>query len=109
MEEVKGVVKHIVMVKFKDETTTDKIEELIKGYANLVNLIPPMKAFHWGKDVSAENLHQGFTHVFESTFESTQGVAEYVAHPAHVDFANLFLSYSDKIIIFDYKPTIVRC
>ncbi|KAK8608595.1 hypothetical protein V6N13_024014 [Hibiscus sabdariffa] len=126
MEEVKGVVKHIVMVKFKDETTPEKIEQLIKGYANLVNLIPPMKAFHWfyayplsltlfflfksgGKDVSAENLHQGFTHVFESTFESTQGVAEYVAHPAHVDFANLFLPYSDKIIIFDYKPTIVRC
>lgn len=62
-----------------------------------------------GKDVSFENLHQGFTHVFESTFESTEGIAEYVAHPAHVEFANLFLPNLDKVIVFDYKPTIVRC
>ncbi|XP_022760742.1 stress-response A/B barrel domain-containing protein HS1 [Durio zibethinus] len=109
MEEVKGVVKHILLAKFKDETTPDKIEELIKGYANLVNLIEPMKAFQWGKDVSIENLHQGFTHVFESTFESTEGIAEYIAHPAHVEFANLFLPSLEKVIVFDYKPTIVLC
>ncbi|CAN1253122.1 Stress-response A/B barrel domain-containing protein HS1 [Linum perenne] len=30
-----------------------------------------MKAFHWETDVSIENMHQGFTHVFVSTFEST--------------------------------------
>ncbi|KAK3187730.1 hypothetical protein Dsin_027291 [Dipteronia sinensis] len=68
-----------------------------------------MKSFHWGKDVSIENLHQGFTHIFESTFESTEGVAEYVAHPTHVEFANLFLSHLDKVLIFDYKPTTLRC
>lgn len=105
-EEAKGVVKHIVLAKFKDDITAEKIEELIKGYANLVNLVPPMKSFHWGTDVSAENLHQGFTHVFESTFESTEGVAEYVAHPAHVEFANLFISSTEKVIVIDYKPTI---
>jgi len=47
MEEAKGVVKHLLLAKFKDDITPEKIEELIKGYANLVNLIPPMKAFHW--------------------------------------------------------------
>jgi len=40
-------VKHIVIAKFKDEISQEKIDELIKGYANLVNLIPPMKSFHW--------------------------------------------------------------
>ena len=109
MEEAKGVVKHVLLAKFKDEIPTEKIEELIKGYANLVNLIDPMKAFHWGKDVSIENMHQGFTHVFESTFESTEGITEYIAHPAHVEFANLFLANMEKALVFDYKPTIVRC
>lgn len=61
-----------------------------------------------GTDVSNENLHQGFTHVFESTFESTEGVAEYVSHPAHVEFANLFLAAAEKVIVIDYKPTTVR-
>ncbi|KAF4361383.1 hypothetical protein F8388_012843 [Cannabis sativa] len=107
MEEAKGVVKHVLLAKFKEGTSDDQIQQLIKGYANLLNLIPSMKSFHWGKDVSFENLHQGFTHIFESTFENTEGVAEYVAHPAHVEFANVFLSNLDKVVVFDYKPTTV--
>lgn len=47
MEEAKGIVKHIVLGKFKDDISPERIEELIKSYANLVNLIPPMKSFHW--------------------------------------------------------------
>lgn len=47
MEEAKGVVKHVFLAKFKDDVTPERIEELIKDYANLVNLIPPMKSFHW--------------------------------------------------------------
>ncbi|XP_041000203.1 stress-response A/B barrel domain-containing protein HS1-like [Juglans microcarpa x Juglans regia] len=108
MEEAKGLVKHIVLVRFKDGTAQEEIDQLIKGYANLVNLVEPMKSFHWGNDISIENLHQGFTHVFESTFESTEGLAEYVAHPAHVEFANLFITKSEKVLVIDYKPTTVR-
>ena len=47
MEETKGPVKHVLLAKFKDDVTQEKIAELIKGYANLVNLIEPMKAFQW--------------------------------------------------------------
>ncbi|KAJ7955284.1 Stress responsive A/B barrel domain protein [Quillaja saponaria] len=108
MEEVKGVVKHVLLAKFKNDIQAAQIDELIKDYAHLVNLIPSMKFFHWGKDVSAENMHQGFTHVFESTFESTEGVAEYVVHPAHVEYANRLLPNLEKVIVIDYKPTTVR-
>ncbi|KAL0857577.1 hypothetical protein Bca101_062731 [Brassica carinata] len=41
--------------------------------------------------VSIENLHQGFIHIFESTFDRKEAVAEYVAHPIHVEFSNMFL------------------
>lgn len=47
MEEAKGVVKHVLLAKFKDGIPPDEIEQLIKGYANLVNVIEPMKSFHW--------------------------------------------------------------
>ncbi|MFQ6644942.1 hypothetical protein Gotur_019499 [Gossypium turneri] len=112
MEEAKGVVKHILLAKFKDEIPPEKIEELIKvGKQPISDPAFGQNQFHddRGKDVSIENLHQGFTHVFESTFESTEGIAEYIAHPAHVEFANLFLPSLDKVIVFDYKPTVVRC
>ncbi|XP_020218278.1 stress-response A/B barrel domain-containing protein HS1 [Cajanus cajan] len=108
MEEAKGLVNHVVLTKFKDDVAPERIEDFIKGFANLVNLIPPMKSFSWGKDVSDTSMHQGFTHVFVSTFESTEGVAEYLAHPAHVEFANLFLLCFEKVIAIDYKPTIVK-
>lgn len=47
MAEANGIVKHIVIGKFKDDITQQRIDELIKGYANLVNLVPTMKSFHW--------------------------------------------------------------
>ena len=53
-------------------------------------------------------MHQGFTHVFESTFESVEGMAEYVSHPAHVEAANRFLPHLEKVIVLDYKPTAVH-
>ncbi|XP_055811183.1 stress-response A/B barrel domain-containing protein HS1 [Solanum dulcamara] len=105
MEAAKGgVVKHILLAKFKDGIPPDQIDQLIKQYANLVNLVEPMKAFHWGENVSIENFHQGFTHVFESTFDSLEGVAEYVDHPAHVEYANILLPLLEKVLVIDYKP-----
>ncbi|KAJ8766310.1 hypothetical protein K2173_022369 [Erythroxylum novogranatense] len=108
MEEAKSVVKHILLAKFKDDILPEQIDNHIKGYANLVNLIEPMKAFEWGTDLSTENLHQGFTHVFVSTFESTEGIAEYIVHPAHVEYASSFLPALEKVLVVDYKPTTVR-
>ncbi|XP_027115846.1 stress-response A/B barrel domain-containing protein HS1-like [Coffea arabica] len=108
MEEAKGEVRHVLLAKFKGGLSEDEIDQLIKGYANLVNLIPPMKSFSWGKDVSIENLHQGFTHIFESIFESTEGIAEYIGHPAHAEYANLLLPQLDKVLVIDYKPTVVH-
>ncbi|KAK4353796.1 hypothetical protein RND71_025990 [Anisodus tanguticus] len=102
MEGVKGgVVKHILLA---NGIPSDQIDQLIKQYANLVNLMEPMKAFHWGENVSIENFHQGFTHVFESTFDSTEGVAEYIHHPAHVEYANTLLPQLEKVLVIDYKP-----
>ncbi|KAL3812239.1 hypothetical protein ACJIZ3_013507 [Penstemon smallii] len=108
MEEGKGEVKHILLAKFKEDLSEEQIDEYIKQYANLVNLVPSMKAFRWGKDVSVENLHQGFTHVFESTFESTEGIAEYISHPDHVEYANKLLPQLDKVLVVDYKPSKVH-
>ncbi|KAJ4973643.1 hypothetical protein NE237_006817 [Protea cynaroides] len=105
MEEAKGVVKHVLLVKFKDDVPPEKIDEVIEAFANLVNLIEPLKNFQWGTNVSIENLNQGYTHLFECTFESVQGVAEYIPHPAHVEFSNLFVPVIDKFVVFDYKPT----
>ncbi|VAH40572.1 unnamed protein product [Triticum turgidum subsp. durum] len=103
-----GMVKHLVLARFKEEAMPEALDQLIRRYGGLVHAVPSMKAFHWGTDVSIENMHQGFTHVFESTFESTEGVKEYVYHPAHVEFATDFLGSTEKVLIIDFKPAAVN-
>ncbi|TVT98280.1 hypothetical protein EJB05_56411, partial [Eragrostis curvula] len=68
--------------------------------------VPPWDPL--GTDVSIENMHQGFTHVFESSFESTEGIKDYIQHPERVKFANEFLPALEKTLIIDYKPIAVN-
>ncbi|XP_030520665.1 stress-response A/B barrel domain-containing protein HS1-like [Rhodamnia argentea] len=103
--EAKGFVRRVLLFKFKPETPPDHIEQLIKGYSNLVNLVESLKSWHMGKDVSIENLQEGFTHVFELTFESAEGIAEYMVHPAHLEFHELCWPHVEKLVVIDYKPT----
>ena len=42
-----GVVKHILLARFKEDVTQERLDELIRGYAALVAAVPSMKAFHW--------------------------------------------------------------
>eukprot|EP00252_Welwitschia_mirabilis_P002646 TRINITY_DN12595_c0_g1_i1.p1 TRINITY_DN12595_c0_g1~~TRINITY_DN12595_c0_g1_i1.p1 ORF type:complete len:107 (-),score=11.42 TRINITY_DN12595_c0_g1_i1:221-541(-) len=102
-----GVLKHVFLAKFKPDITPERVQELIKGYANLVNLIEPMKSFEWGEDVSVENLHQGFTHVFVSTFDNEEGRDAYLIHSSHVEYANQLIPVLEKYVIVDYKPSVV--
>ncbi|KAF8039013.1 hypothetical protein BT93_B1531 [Corymbia citriodora subsp. variegata] len=108
MEEAKGLVRHLILVKFKDGTPPAQIEQIIKNFANLVNLIEPLKSWHMGRDVSIENLHQGFTHVLETTFESIEGIAQYLPHLAHVEFSKQFVPQLEKVLVVNFKPTIVH-
>jgi hypothetical protein len=42
-----GVVKHILLARFKEEVTPERLDQLIRGYAALVDAVPSMKVFHW--------------------------------------------------------------
>ncbi|KAJ6432124.1 hypothetical protein OIU84_019391 [Salix udensis] len=104
MDQVKFTAKHIVLAKFKEGVEEGEIERLIRDYADLRNHIEQIRSFEWGTDVSIENLHQGFTHVFETTFQTLEDRSVYVDHPAHVQFRTAFLHIAEKIVVIDYVP-----
>ncbi|KAI3423346.1 Stress-response A/B barrel domain-containing protein [Psidium guajava] len=106
--EAKGLLRRVLLFKFKAEAALDLIKQLIERYSNLVNLVESLKSWHMGKDVSIENLPDGFTHVFQLEFESPEGAAEYMVHPAHVEFHELIWPHLEKIVVIDYKPTAFR-
>src|SRR5690606_3684317 len=96
------VLRHVVMFKFKDESSEDDIQRIIDAFANLPNEIPEIKDFEWGTNNSPENLNQGLTHCFTLTFDSEEGRAAYLPHPAHKAFGGILGPHLDKVTVIDY-------
>lgn len=95
-------LRHVVMFKFKEESTEDDIQSVVDALANLPNEIPEIKGFEWGTNNSPENLNQGFTHCFTLTFDSEEGRAAYLPHPAHKAFGGILGPHLDKVMVIDY-------
>ena len=96
------VLRHVVLFKFKDDTTNQQIKQIENAFCALPGKVDSIYDFEWGTDVSVENLSQGFTHCFVVTFLSEADRAKYLPHPAHKEFASSLGPYLDKVLVVDY-------
>lgn len=103
-----STLKHVVLFKFKDGLSDEQIAELIEGYKALPGKIEHMKHFEYGADVSIENLHQGYTHCFITTFADASGRDAYIPHQAHKDYVEVLFPHLDKILVVDFHPEVVK-
>jgi lysophospholipase L1-like esterase len=95
-------LRHVVLFKFKDGTTDDQVEEIVKAFGQLPSKIDAIHDFECGTDVSVENKAAGFTHCFLVTFGSTEGRDAYLPYPAHKEFVSIVGPLLDKVLVFDY-------
>lgn len=102
MTEASAKLRHVVMFKFKDESSAEDIDTVVKAFENLINEIPEIKGFEWGINNSPENLNNEFTHIFTLTFDSEEGRAAYLPHPAHKAFGGILGPHLDKVMVMDY-------
>lgn len=100
--EGESVLRHLVLLKFKDEATGEQIEKIEKGLEELPEKIDAIVDFEWGKDVSVEGKAKGFTHAALVTFADADGRAEYLPHPAHKAFVEILKPALDKVLVVDY-------
>ena len=98
----KPVLRHVVLVKFKDGTTAEQIRQIENTFIAMPSKIDAIYDYEWGTDVSVENLEQGFTHCFILTFQSEEARDEYLPHPVHKELGTLINPYLDKILVVDY-------
>ncbi|MEZ4902255.1 MAG: Dabb family protein [Spirosomataceae bacterium] len=96
------VLRHVVMFKFKDGTTTEQTKMVEDAFRKLPTQIKEIKGFEWGTNNSPEGLAQGFTHCFLLTFDSEEGRAIYLPHPDHKAFGKVVGPYLDKVLVVDY-------
>jgi len=102
IQESGRLLRHVVLFKFKDDTTDEQIGQIERAFCALPGKIQAIHDFEWGTDVSVENLQQGFTHCFVVTFRSRADRAKYLPHPAHKMFGELLGPHLDKVLVIDY-------
>jgi hypothetical protein len=98
----RGVVRHVVLFKFKDGTPAEKIQAIEAKFRDLKSKIPQIRDFEWGTNISPENHAQGFTHCFLLTFGDTAARDAYLPHPAHKEFGAQLGPILDKVLVVDY-------
>lgn len=98
------MIHHIVLFKFYDNTTPEKIKELADALEILSKKIFGITHYVWGPSISNENLEKGYTHGFIMTFETIQSRDTYVPHPLHKELIKKFVDpICDKGIAFDIE------
>ncbi len=101
-EGVQKQLRHVVMFKFKDSTSTADIQKVEAAFRKLPTQIKEIKSFEWGTNNSPEGLANGFTHCFFLTFASEADRAVYLPHPDHKAFGAVLTPHLDKVMVIDY-------
>ncbi len=103
--EPKGLLRHVVLFKFKDGTAPASVKEVENAFRALPGKIPEIAAFEWGTNNSPEGLAQGFTHCFFVSFRDAKGRGAYLPHAAHQAFVEVLKPHLDKVLVLDYDAT----
>ncbi len=95
-------VQHIVLFKFKPETTPEKLKEIIAAFEALPSKIKEIKGLKWGTNNSPEDHAHGLTHAFILTFDSAKDRDAYLPHPAHKEFGTIVGPWIADLTVVDF-------
>ena len=102
-EKKERLLRHVVIFKFKDESSEEDVNKLNTAFNALADSIPVIKDFEWGINDSPENFHQDFTHCYLLTFASEEDRdSVYTPHPQHQAFVQSLQPHLEKVFVVDY-------
>ena len=96
------MVKHVVLFKFKPETTQAQRQALADALNALPALISEIKGMKVAWTVSGRSARNAQLALF-SEFESAATLDRYLAHPEHQKILPLVEAVSENRISFDYE------
>ena len=97
-----SVLRHVVLFKFKEDTSKEDIQKVEDAFSALPSKIPEIAEYEWGINNSPEGLDKGYTHVFFLTFKSEEDRAVYLPHPDHKAFGELLGPHLEDVHVMDY-------
>jgi hypothetical protein len=95
-------IRHLVLLKFKADTSPAQLQALERAFAALANKISAVQSLEWGTNNSPEGLDKGFTHCFNLTFANEAARAVYLPHPVHLAFVEQLKPALDDVLVLDY-------
>jgi hypothetical protein len=95
------MLKHVVLMKFKEGITDAEISALEQGLGALPAKIPEIKGFQFGRDVVHSERSYDFALV--SDFENLEAMQRYQVNPEHVPVVGLVRSLSASILAVDFE------
>ncbi len=98
----KPLLRHVVLFKFKDESSAEDIKKVEDAFIALKDEISLIKDFEWGTNNSPEGLNKGLTHCFFVSFETEKDRDDYLPHPAHKAFVEVLMPHLDDVTVVDY-------
>ncbi len=98
------LIRHVVCFKFKQDATTNQIQEVETEFGALKNKIPGILSLEWGLNNSPENLSKEFTHCFIVSFVDENARQTYLPHPDHKAFVKILKPILDDVFVIDFTP-----
>jgi len=95
-------LRHVVLFKFKDGTSTEDIKKVEDAFGELPSKISQIKGYEWGLNNSPEGLEKGFTHCFFLTFNNEEDRDAYLPHPDHKAFGDILKPHLEDVLVVDY-------
>jgi len=95
------MVVHIVMIKFKSNTTREQIEDIKRRLENLKNLIEPLKTVEVG--LNFKESSRAMDLVLTSTFDTKEGLEIYAPHTEHQKVLKDIKELSEYTSVVDYE------
>jgi hypothetical protein len=98
--EEEKMLKHIVLLKFKDSVTAEQITDLKNSLLALPQILKEIKGYECGSDLRPAKT---FDFVLVSTFDDFAALKRYQVYPEHVDVLTKVRNLSAKIEVADFE------
>ncbi|QBA64667.1 Dabb family protein [Muriicola soli] len=97
-----SVLRHVVLLKFKAQSSEKDIKRVQESFVELKSKIPQIVSLEWGVNNSPEGLDKGYTHCFFLTFNSTEDRDSYLPNPHHKAFGEVLGPVLEDVLVVDY-------
>ncbi len=95
------MLRHIVMVKFKDRDAVPRISEKVKQMlVNLEETVESLKRMEVGININTRPA--AFDVVLTADFDNEEGLNKYRVHPGHVKVLDYLKEVVEKTAVVDY-------